>query len=44
MDLIKLSIYYKNLCITYFLYNQCFSNSNKNVINYNAVLPEIIER
>ncbi len=31
MDLIKLSIYYKNLCMTYFLYNRCFNNNtNKN--------------
>ena len=55
MDLIKLSIYYKNICMTYFLYNRCFNknnnaNNNKtnNTNNYNneyyVVSSEIIER
>jgi hypothetical protein len=43
MDLIKLSIYYKNMCITYILYNRCF-NKNNNNINDNAISSEIIER
>lgn len=45
MDLIKLSIYYKNMCMTYFLYNRCFNkNNNKNNNEYYAVSSEIIER
>jgi hypothetical protein len=45
MDLIKLSIYYKNICITYILYNQCFNkNKNNNNNEYYAVSSEIIER
>lgn len=48
MDLIKLSIYYKNMCATYILYNRCF-NKNNNINNYNnsinnAISSEIIER
>jgi hypothetical protein len=45
MDLIKLSIYYKNMCITYILYNKCFNkNINTNSENNNDVSSEIIER
>jgi len=45
MDLIKLSIYYKNMCMTYFLYNRCFNkNNNKNNNEYYVVSSEIIER
>jgi hypothetical protein len=38
MDLIKLSIYYKNICMTYILYNRCFNknNTNKNNTNNNT--------
>lgn len=44
MDLIKLSIYYKNMCITYILYNRCFNKNNNNYNYNNAVSSEIIER
>ena len=44
MDLIKLSIYYKNMCMTYFLYNRCFNKNNNNNNYNNVVSSEIIER
>ena len=53
MELIKLSIYYKNMCMTYFLYNRCFNknsnnnynkNNNTNNNEYYAISSEIIER
>jgi hypothetical protein len=46
MDLIKLSIYYKNLCMTYFLYNRCTKKNINNSVNSanNVVSSEIIER
>lgn len=45
MDLIQLSIYYKNICISYILYNECFNtNYNYNYNNYNGISSEIMER
>ncbi len=41
MDLIQLSIYYKNMCISYILYNECF-NTNYNYNN--GISSEIMER
>ncbi len=43
MDLIQLSIYYKNICISYILYNECF-NTNYNYNYNNGISSEIMER
>ncbi len=43
MDLIQLSIYYKNMCISYILYNECF-NTNYNYNYNNGISSEIMER